>query len=104
MNTLVEKENSRYKKLMSLARMGWWEADFRNKLYRCSDFLIDLLSLQSDVISFEDFRMLIREDYRMRITNEFSSILLQDVYEQTFPIYSKYGIIWVLPNWVKKVR
>ena len=95
MNTLVEKENGRYKKLLSLARMGWWEADFRNKLYRCSDFLIDLLNLQSDVISFEDFRMLIREDYRMRITNEFSSILLQDVYEQTFPIYSKYGIIWV---------
>lgn len=95
MNTHLEKENNRYKKLLSLARMGWWEADFKNKIYRCSDFLVDLLNLRSDIISFEDFRMLIREDYRVRITNEFSSILLQDVYEQTFPIYSKYGIIWV---------
>lgn len=95
MNTSVEKENNRYKKLLSLARMGWWEADFKNKIYRCSDFVIDLLDLKSDIISFEDFRMVIREDYRVRITNEFSSILLQDVYEQTFPIYSKYGVIWI---------
>ncbi|WP_297928115.1 ATP-binding protein [uncultured Coprobacter sp.] len=95
MNTHIERENNRYRKLLSLARMGWWEADFKNRSYRCSDFLIDLLDLQSDIIGFEDFELLIREDFRERIKNEFSSILLQDVYEQSFPVYSKYGVVWV---------
>lgn len=95
MNTHIEKENNQYRKLLSLARIGWWEANFKNRTYRCSDFLIDLLNLQSDTIGFEDFKLLIREDFRERIKNEFSSILLQDVYEQSFPVYSKYGVIWV---------
>ena len=92
MNTHIEKENNQYRKLLSLARIGWWEANFKNRTYRCSDFLIDLLNLQSDTIGFEDFKLLIREDFRERIKNEFSSILLQDVYEQSFPVYSKYGV------------
>ena len=35
--------------------------------------------------------MLIREDYRDKITREFSSIYIQDVYEQTFPILTPCG-------------
>ena len=88
-------ETVRCQKLMSLARVGWWEADFRKRIYICSDFLVDLLGLKSDTVSFEEFRLLIREDFRDRISNEFASILVQEVYEQVFPIYTRYGVTWV---------
>ena len=88
-------ETVRCQKLMSLAQVGWWEADFRKRIYICSDFLVDLLGLKSDTISFEEFRLLIREDFRDRISNEFASILVQEVYEQVFPIYTRYGVTWV---------
>ena len=67
--------------------MGWWEADFSQKQYVCSDFLRELLNLGEDgVISFVDFRKLIREDYRLRTVNEFRFGKTQNIYDQIYPI------------------
>lgn len=82
-------------KIVSMARLGWWEADFGENVYHCSDFVSDLLGLECDTISFEDFGKLICEEYRERIRTEFISFKEVDVYEQIFPIHSKYGVIWV---------
>ncbi|KIO45746.1 ATP-binding protein [Sanguibacteroides justesenii] len=93
------KENEivpdKLKALLNMAKWGWWKADFHDKTYTCSNFIIDLLDLKADILPFYDFKEFIREDYQARITNEFAFILAQDVYEQIFPIHTKYGIRWV---------
>lgn len=90
-----EEDSTRLKELVSMANMGWWEADFTEQVYYCSDFVVDLLGLDSDKISFIDFHHLIHEDYRERVLAEFQSFKMMDIYEQIFPIYSKYGVTWV---------
>ena len=82
--------------LLNKARMGWWEADFSQKQYVCSDFLRELLNLGEDgVISFVDFRKLIREDYRLRTVNEFRFGKTQNIYDQIYPIEVKGKVVWI---------
>ena len=93
----MQTDNERYKKMASLAQIGWWEVDFTAGYYLCSDYLSDLLGLDGDTISTSDFLNLIREDYRKQIAQEFraNSSIHKDFYEQTFPIHSKYGEVWL---------
>lgn len=85
----------RLRQLVSMARLGWWEADFSEGVYYCSEFVADLLGIEGDKISFKDFGNLICENYRERVLEEFRSFKMMEVYEQVFPIHSKYGIMWV---------
>ena len=80
---------------VSMARLGWWEADFNEGVYYCSEFLIDLFSLEGNKISFRDFGNLICEEHRERILAEFRTFKMMDVYEQVFPMQTKYGVMWV---------
>lgn len=93
----MQTDYERYIKMSSLAQIGWWEADFAAGHYLCSDFLCDLLGLEGDTISFRDFQELIREDYREQIIQEFraNANIHRNFYEQTFPVHSKYGEIWL---------
>ena len=93
----MQTDNERYKKMASLAQIGWWEVDLTAGYYLCSDYLTDLLGLDGDTISTSDFLNLIREDYRKQIAQEFraNSSIHKDFYEQTFPIHSKYGEVWL---------
>ena len=78
-----------------MAKMGWWESDLKNKEYICSDFIVDLLGLESNRISFTEFHQRIREDHRLRLKNEYMSLSYLETYEQMFPIQAKDGEIWV---------
>lgn len=93
----MEKENERYRELAALAQMGWWEVNFTAEQCLCSDFLCDLFDLRESSISFSDFFQLIRKDYREQIIQELRNYNLahEDFYEQTFPVNSKYGEIWL---------
>ena len=93
----MQTDNERYRKMASLAQIGWWEVDLTAGYYLCSDYLSDLLGLDGDTISTSDFLNLIREDYRKQIAQEFraNSSIHKDFYEQTFPIHSKYGEVWL---------
>ena len=93
----MQTNYERYRKMSSLAQIGWWEADFAAGHYLCSDFLCDLLDLDGDTISFQDFQKMIREDYREQVVREFQAnkSIHKNFYEQTFPIYSKYGEVWL---------
>ena len=93
----MQTDYERYIKMSSLAQIGWWEADFAAGHYLCSDFLCDLLGLEGDTISFSDFQKLIREDYREQIVQEFraNANIHRDFYEQTFPVRSRYGEVWL---------
>ena len=85
---MKEKPNidcEKYRQIAQMAKMGWGE----------SDFIIDLLGLESDRISFEDFHERIREDHRRRLRNEYFSLTNIETYEQMFPIRAKDGDIWV---------
>ncbi|WP_455668015.1 sensor histidine kinase [Phocaeicola sp.] len=86
---------AKLQKVVSMARLGWWEADFNEGVYYCSEFLVDLLGIDGDKISFRDFGNLICEEYRERVLAEFNSFKMMDLYEQVFPIHTKYGITWV---------
>lgn len=41
----MQTDNERYKKMASLAQIGWWEVDLTAGYYLCSDYLSDLLGL-----------------------------------------------------------
>ena len=85
----------KYVQIAHMAKMGWWESDLKNKEYICSDFIVDLLGLESNRISFTEFHQRIREDHRLRLKNEYMSLSYLETYEQMFPIRAKDGEIWV---------
>ena len=88
-------DSEHFRRLSILGRIGWWEADFSSRQYLCSEYVCKLLGLEGEYLSFEDFGKMIREDYRTRISREFLAIQNMEVYEQTFPIYSTEGVVWV---------
>ena len=85
----------KYVQIAKMAKMGWWESDLKNQEYICSDFIVDLLGLESNRISFTEFHQRIREDHRLRLKNEYMSLSYLETYEQMFPIRAKNGEIWV---------
>ena len=84
-----------YRLLLDTAQVGWWKADFEKGYYICSDYLISLLELQDEKIAIADFLALVREDYRVRIANEFAFFKKIGIYEQVFPIKTCYGYRFV---------
>lgn len=95
MDVTPHNDDERFRRLSLLGRIGWWEADFSAEQYLCSEYVCDLLGMKGDSLSFQDFGRMIREDYRGRITREFLSIKEVEVYEQTFPIHTATGVVWV---------
>ena len=95
MGVPLHNDTERFRRLSLLGRIGWWEADFSAKQYLCSEYVCDLLGVKGESLSFMDFGRMIREDYRGRITREFLAITEVEVHEQTFPIHTAAGVIWV---------
>lgn len=91
----IQENDARLQQLASMARIGWWEVDFDEGVYYCSEFVADLLGIEGNKISAKDFANLICENYRERILEEFRSFRMMEIYEQVFPIHSKYGMMWV---------
>ncbi|WP_294477159.1 ATP-binding protein [uncultured Bacteroides sp.] len=93
----MQTDYERYRKMASLAQIGWWEADIEAGYYLCSDYLCDLLNLEGDTIAASDFLNMVREDYREQIYQEFraNASIHKDFYEQTFPINTKDGEVWL---------
>lgn len=88
-------EVDQYRLLLDNAQVGWWEADFENGYYICSDYLVSLLQLDDKRLPINDFLLLIREDYRERIKSEFAFFKGIGIYEQIFPIKTCYGYKYV---------
>lgn len=91
----IQENDARLQQLVSMARIGWWEVDCDEGVYYCSEFVADLLGIEGNKISAKDFANLICENYRERILEEFRSFRMMEIYEQVFPIHSKYGMMWV---------
>ena len=84
-----------YQLLLDNAQVGWWEADFENGCYICSDYIMSLLELHDRNIPINHFMELIREDYRSRIASEFAFFKEIGIYEQIFPLKTCYGFKFV---------
>ena len=99
-----EDELNRYHRLAQMGRIGWWEADFSTREYLCSDFVRDLLGLDSNRISFSAFREMIREDFRESMVEELPVVEHRNVgYEHVFPLETPNGdTIWVMVRMGKK--
>ena len=93
-----------YQLILDNAQVGWWKADFEERCYICSDYLISLLELDGPKISIVDFFLLIRGDYRDRIANEFAFFKGIGIYEQIFPIKTCYGYRFVRTKIYKRVQ
>lgn len=83
------------KLLLDRAEVGLWEADFVQRSYICSDYLMSIFGKKGNNLSFFEFYYIIREDFRDLITTDFLSIQSVDTYEQIFPIITPTGEKWV---------
>lgn len=94
----THSNNSDYERLREmsfLVQTGWWEADFTNRSFCCSEYINNLFELKDgDRLTFDSLYLLIRPDYRERIECEFSSLSYVDVYDQTFPLIIDGEEIW----------
>ena len=94
----------RLRELAFLAQIGWWEANFATRTFRCSEYICDLLKLENDEISFDSFSRLIRQDYNGRTKREFISLSYIDVYDQTYPLLIDGKEIWIHSHLGSKKR
>ena len=91
----IQTQLDQCKWLLDRAEVGLWEADFVQRSYICSDYLMSIFGKKGNNLSFFEFYYIIREDFRDLITTDFLSIQSVDTYEQIFPIITPTGEKWV---------
>ena len=91
----IQTQLDQCKLLLDRAEVGLWEADFVQRGYICSDYLMSIFGKKGNNLSFFEFYYIIREDFRDLITTDFLSIQSVDTYEQIFPIITPTGEKWV---------
>ena len=91
----IQTQLDQCKLLLDRAEVGLWEADFVQRSYICSDYLMSIFWKKGNNLSFFEFYYIIREDFRDLITTDFLSIQSVDTYEQIFPIITPTGEKWV---------
>ena len=91
----IQNQLDQCKLLLDRAEVGLWEADFVQRSYICSDYLMSIFGKKGNNLSFFEFYYIIREDFRDLITTDFLSIQSVDTYEQIFPIITPTGEKWV---------
>lgn len=91
----IQTQLDQCKLLLDRAEVGLWEADFVQRSYICSDYLMSIFGKKGNNLSFFEFYYIIREDFRDLITTDFLSIQSVNTYEQIFPIITPTGEKWV---------
>lgn len=91
----IQTQLDQCKLLLDRAEVGLWEADFVQRSYICSDYLMSIFGKKGNNLSFFEFYYIIREDFRDLITMDFLSIQSVDTNEQIFPIITPTGEKWV---------
>lgn len=91
----IQTQLDQCKLLLDRAEVGLWKADFVQRSYICSDYLMSIFGKKGNNLSFFEFYYIIREDFRDLITTDFLSIQSVDTNEQIFPIITPTGEKWV---------
>lgn len=98
MNNRIIEDSARWDKIISMSDIGWWEADYDKKSCLLSDYVAELLGMKTgqSEISFQDFLMLLPEEYRNIVSSTFIFYKgSEEMFDQRFPINTPQGKVWV---------
>ena len=70
-------------RICASAQIGWWEVNFTTGKCFISETLLKSLEVSSEWLDIDELMSTVRQDYRKRITDEFTSIPRKGVFEQT---------------------
>ncbi len=88
--------NDHLLQLLKMANMGWWQLNCTSKIYECSDFIVQLLGLNSRSIPFKDFQEKVHPDYRESLNDKLLNASETDVCKHKVLIHTVYGSQWVV--------
>ena len=88
-------ENEIIRRILSDARIGWWKADFKRRIYTFSDYLRELFGFSQNEIPFEEFISYVRPDFRDRLRSEFDTYANQFIYDRSIPVRTPKGEVWI---------
>ena len=92
---MLNHNSDKFTRLTSMAQIGWFEVNLETQQYTLSEFVTDLLCLEKKTVGFNDLYHLVHKDYREHLKEEFKVLHSQRIFEQIFPIHTKYGMNWV---------
>lgn len=93
--TLQHTNTNMIYKLQRLANIGWWRAYFDKQVFIFSDYICEVLKIESNTVSFEYFLSLIHPDHRERIIHSFFILQQFETYNETFPVLTPDGYLWI---------
>ena len=88
------KEYEILQEIMRDAKIGWWQADRKRRMFHISEGLRDLLGLATCQVSYEEFRDMISPAYR---DYAFASVGVRGGdfnEERLYPLRGRNGEIW----------
>lgn len=88
------KENEILQEIMRDAKIGWWQADRKRRVFHISEGLRELLGLSSRQVSYEEFREMILPTYR---EYAFASVGMRGgdyKTEHFYPLKGPKGEVW----------
>lgn len=91
----ITEEAGLIQRILEENKIGWWKADYREQMYYFSANIKRITGLAHNTLSFKDFKNIIREDFRLRIIKEIDNITDRTLFDQTFPIHTPKGEIWL---------
>lgn len=88
-------DEERCRRLSSLARIGWWEADFSSRRYLLSEYICKLLGVPGNTIGFREFHdAYVVEGHPVRI-NTLLSLSADGSEEMLLPLRTPRGEVWM---------
>ena len=91
----LRRDAERFRNLQQVAHVGWWKADFTAREACFSEILADILQVGPEPVPFERCAELIHPDYRERVMHSLDMFPEVDFYDESFPVRSKVGDIWM---------
>ena len=77
------------------AKIGWWVKDDSCSVITVSDSVQNILGIPTNEMTYIEFIVMLREDYRDRIRQELSVSDRNILFDQVFPLISPKGLIWL---------
>lgn len=94
-SSFVKDEKKMLQELQRIANISWWVADLAQEVCIFSDYIVEILGLDSDVISFDCFFGLIHSRYAEMTVKKLRELSCGDQYDEIFPIRTQIGYQWV---------
>ena len=84
-------------------KVGWWKKNDKLQAFILSEYITELVGLESNIIGYTDFITTVREDYRDRIMQEIVDKDINNIFDQIFPWSTPNGLFWIHAKAIKNV-